>query len=48
MIIEFFNLFPESRYLRCRSRPDFDYKCGGVASLLILAIMLTLLITKLK
>ena len=47
MILEYINLFPESRYLRCRSRPDFDHKCGGLVSLLIMAILLALLVVKL-
>jgi hypothetical protein len=47
MVLEFINLFPESRYLRCRNRPDFDFKCGGLASLLILTTLLTLLVVKL-
>ena len=47
MVLETINLFPESRYLRCRNRPDFDHKCGGIVSLFILTAMLALLVFKL-
>lgn len=47
MVLEYINLFPESKYLRCKKRPDFDHKCGGFVSLLILFIIFTLLVVKL-
>jgi hypothetical protein len=47
MVLETINLFPESRYLRCRNRPDFDHKCGGIVSLFILTALFALLVVKL-
>jgi len=46
-MIEYLNLFPESRYLRVRRTPELDHKCGGIASLAILVVLFVIMILKL-
>lgn len=46
-MIEAFNLFPESRYLRIRKSSELDHKCGGIASLAIILVLLIIMSIKL-
>ena len=42
-MLESFNLFPESRYLRVRKNAELNHKCGGLASIFIIIVLLVIL-----
>ena len=46
-MLELINLFPETRFLRCRNNSQIDHQCGGVSSLLIIIVLLLILALKL-
>ena len=48
MTLESINLFPETRYFRCKSKSELDHQCGGFASLLIIITLLVILSIKLN
>ena len=46
-MLEQINLFPETRYFRCKQSSQIDHQCGGIASLLIILTLLTIFTIKL-
>jgi hypothetical protein len=46
-MLESVNLFPFTGFLRVKREPEVNHKCGGLSSLIIIVILVSLLIMKL-
>ena len=46
-MLEALNMFPESRYFKVKKNAELDHQCGGLSSLFVITVCITLLCIKL-